>query len=264
MPRKPSVESAPAGPRSPHRLRLSKHGSATVHYEASGVDIDAEVDSSAVEDIGRLVDVPSEQLPRLARQLRAILVGQALVIVDSDRHRGRHFTRIQLLSELENLASLPRGASPPPLPPWLIDELARIEAKRALGEDGIGPLALLNPSAKLVIKIRRLHRLAGERVDSSLQDADRLRSLGVDARRFVTATPETPRELLATKRALNPRKARIAMEVFALWTTTLGRPATVTKLMVAFADAIYRLCGFKMRSDAVKQQLVAVQRRLRA
>lgn len=254
-------ESARAG----KHYHPSRYACVSVEWRDGCWDFEAGIAPSEVERIAALAQISEDQKKSLTKCLRAIVLSHAMCVASRDEITGRHFTRRQLLDELSKLTVPCESNDLPVVPPWLVDELMRIEARRNI-EAKIGSTPRRYISNKELLQmsdvVKRASENAEKRVVVSLTDASALLELAADARRAVSGRSETGQEYLATKRALKPEKSLIANAVLGFWTDQLERPPAVTKVLTAFADAVYRLCGIEMKVEAVKGQLhVSVRQR---
>lgn len=238
--------------------RPSRHAWVSVEWRDGCQNFDGRVEPSEVRRIADLAQVSEDQKEPLAGCLRAILLSHAMSESNRDKTTGRHFTRRQLLAALSKLTQQRECNEPPAVPSWLIGELIGIEAHRLI-EAKLGRqtrLDLSNDELQHMLAVRsQAFDHAEKRVEDSLNNTGALRALAAGAQRAVSARSDTTQEWLATKRALQPGKSLIADGVVEFWIDRLGRPPEVTKALIAFADAVYRLCGIKMEVDAMKWQL---------
>jgi hypothetical protein len=236
----------------------SPHAWVSVEWRDGCLDFDAGVTPSEVERIAALAQVSKDQIKPLAACLRAILLSYAMSVSNRDKTTGRHFTRRQLLDAISKLTQQRECNEPPAVPSWLVGELVGIEAHRVI-EAKLGRqtrLDLSNDELHHMLAVRaQAFEHAEKRVEDSLNDPGALLELATDAHRAVSARSDTTQEWLAMKRALQPGKSLIADSVLQFWTESLGRPPKVTDMLIAFADAVYRLCGVEMKVDAAKRQL---------
>lgn len=239
------------------RYRPSKFVSIYVEKDSGGLLYSAVIDQGELHRIARLGEIPQHIIEVFEERLRCLLITWA-----TSKSEPR-FTKRHLLNELSKLANLPKEEPVPMIPEWVWTEIGLTEIRRQM-EVEIGPLPRETTSAEQTVKIldvsekARLRML--ERWNKSHLDPDELRSLASDVCAAVTAREEHTREYYATKRALAPERSQIAVNVYGFWTEVLGRPDKITKSMIAFADAVYRLSGIRMKPDAVKGQLVQARK----
>lgn len=240
------------------RYHPSKFVSIYVEKDSEGLLYSAVIDQNELNRIARLGDIPQHRIKLFEERLRAVLCSLA-------GHDARHrFTRRQLLNELSKLESLPDDAAIPPIPEWVWTEIGNAEYRRLL-EAEIGPLPWRADSEEHAIEYSKAtmgaHSSMIQRWQKSRKDPAELRALAFDAHAAVSARSEYTREYYATKRALAPERSHIAENIFGFWTEVLGRPRKITKAMIAFTDAVYRLYGIEMKPDAVKGQLNEARKR---
>ena len=84
--------------------------------------------------------------------------------------------------------------------------------------------------------------------------------LARDVFQFISHQPVTPRQRHASIRALKSEKSLLASACLEFWTRELARPSAISKSLIAFADAVYRLYGIRMKVAAVKLQLYLAAR----
>ena len=238
-----------------YRPSKSAYVSIRDHDHVNGPLFDAHVDIAEVRRIARLGQISEDQVEPFADVLNGVLVVQAIGVYD--KKTGQRYTRRQLLDRLSKLASSCVGASKVSVDPLVVEDLMMIE-KRRLVEERIGRIPIkitFEEIPQKIPQIRSLLEQAARRVKESLDDPSALHALALEAHRAVSARAETTQEYFAQKRALRDDKSRIADATLGFWTNRLGRPAKVTGSLIAVADGAYRLCGFEMKSDAVKRQL---------
>jgi hypothetical protein len=232
----------------------SKFASIYAEQDSGGLLYSAVIDQGELNRIARLGEIPQHKIEVFEERLRCLLITWAR------SESEPRFTKRQLLNELSKLANLPKDAPVPMIPEWVWTEIGLTEIRRQ-EELEVGPLPSKTTSAEQSLDVGEKARLRMlERWNKSHLDPDELRSLASDVHAAVTAREEHTREYYATKRALAPERSQVAVNVYGFWTKVLGRPGKITKSMIAFADAVYRLSGIRMKPDAVKGQLVQARK----
>jgi hypothetical protein len=240
-------------------LELSPSVSITI-TRGVAIDFDAIVGDAAVDRLCRVGRVPDHLRDETREWARWTIIMMAIVRFEREDPAGNWFTRKQLRSALVALRRQLKSDKPVQFAPWLRAECYYIERAR-LFHHCLG-VAWWHPADRSTFpKVVTLMEAADSRVRAVISNPLEFIKLIEDALDVLRRAPERTSEWYARESRCYSSRG-VVENSLGFWSKTLGRSDVISDQLVAFVDAMLRVCGIpKDQVRAVRAQIEAAKAR---